>query len=70
MTTSTNTVTVVLQITSPSGEAVFFYCDAVKGAAPNAPGKSQFASIISVLEIALTEAHRQFMPLPNDHDRN
>jgi hypothetical protein len=69
MTTSTNTVTVVLQIASPSGETVFFWSDAREGAASDAPGKCQFASIISVLEAALTEAHRQFMPLP-DHDRN
>ena len=72
MTTSTpnNTVFVHLEITSPTGEAVFLWLDTKEGAANDAPGKSQFASIIRVLEAGLTEAHRQFMPLPNDHDRN
>ena len=72
MTTSTpnNAVFVHLEITSPTGGVVFYWSDTVEGAAPNAPGPSQFASIISLLETGLTEAHRQFMPLPNDHDRN
>jgi hypothetical protein len=70
MTTPNNTVTVVLQIASPTGETVFFWTDAREGAATDAPGKHQFASLISVLESALSDAHRHLMPTPNDHDRN
>lgn len=65
---SKNLITISVTIHSPEGIELFRSFHTVAGAKPEAEGKFHFNSLIHPMELVLTEARAQFMPIPPFND--